>query len=85
MDRRILKSDLFKVQDAIKFEVRDADEDESLDKSISDVTLDKVTDKTLDFSVNFKDPKSITTNILEPDVLEIYLLLPQLIVDAENL
>ena len=47
-----------------------------MDKSIQDVTLDKIGDDRLELSVIFTDPRSLTKYISEPDILEVYILLP---------
>ena len=74
----------FEVEEVFSVSVRDNFEDEDLDKYIQGMDLIKVTDRTLEIDVLFSDPSAITQNILEPDLLELKIALPQVIVDAET-
>ena len=81
---RSLSNGLFDIREAMDFLIRNADEDRDLDKSIEDVTLDRFEEQTMEMSLKFSEPKSITRNIAEPDILEIFIKMPQLFVDAET-
>ena len=74
----------FDIEEVLSVSVRDNFEDEDLDKYIQGMDLIKVTDRTLEIDVLFSDPSAISQNILEPDILELKIVLPQVIVDAER-
>ena len=75
---------MFDITEAIGFIVRNEDEDRGIDKSIADVTLDRFDTQTMEMSLKFSEPRSITRNVAEPDILEISIKMPQLFVDAET-
>ena len=56
--------------------VRDNYQDEGLNKSIERLSLLKTTKRTLEVEVEFSDPTAITSNILEPDILDLTIILP---------
>ena len=64
--------------------VIDTGEDSDLEKSIASLSLNKVTNRTLEMKISFDDPFAISSNILEPDSLKITIILPQVIIDAET-
>ena len=51
------------------FIIKDADDDERLNKSITSVTLDRITNNVVESSIAFADPSDITTDITEPDIM----------------
>ena len=65
-------------------QIKDADEDEELNKLISSVILDEVKDNNLESTITFEMPRDITADITEPDVLFFYFEKPELILDAET-
>ena len=69
----------------ITVQVIDPDYDDDLDRSIKDVAVKKLNQESLQFNIKFSDPQSISQNIIEPDLLDFDIKLPQLFVDAETL
>ena len=47
------------------------------DKSIAEFTLENVTEKSISIQINFGDHSQITSSIIEPDVLEVFFLKPE--------
>ena len=70
------KRGLFDLQDVLKVNVRYTYEDDDEEKLIQDISLQAVTNRTLEVQVNFVNPFSITSNIMEPDDLDIEFILP---------
>ena len=65
--------------------IKDADiDDDVLDKGMCDYSLREVDDMTLQFAIGFCNPRDISNEITEPDILQITFKLPELIVDAES-
>lgn len=67
--------------------VKDADVYEEEDKSIKRVTFKETevdNPKKLTLSVAFGDTKTISSDLKEPDVLQVELLLPEIIIDAQT-
>ena len=63
--------------------VKDLDIQESdIDKSIESLKLDKIDEKSIYLSVYFRYPNVISSDLLEPDALEITFLQPDAIIDA---
>ena len=65
--------------------VRDNYQDEGLNKSIERLSLLKTTKRTLEVEVEFSDPTAITSNILEPDILDLTIILLQVFTDSQTL
>ena len=73
----------YKIDEVVSFAIRDANfQDEYTDKSINSFSLMQIGNDTLTFSVQFSDPNSISQDLLDPDILDIEFLLPQIIIDA---
>ena len=79
-----LLNKLWSLDEVIKISVKDADEDDTFDKQICGSKLTKFDPLMLTIEVSFCNPKDITSDILEPDVMEITIALPQLFIDAET-
>ena len=62
--------------------VRDNYQDDGLNKSIEKLSLLRTTKRTVEIETNFSDPAAITSNILEPDILDLTVILPQVFTDA---
>ena len=65
--------------------MRDNYQDEDLNKSIKRLSLLKTTKRTLEIEAEFSDPTAITNNILEPDILDLTIILSQVFTDAQTL
>ena len=65
--------------------VRDNYQDEDLNKSIERLSLVKTTKRTLEIEAEFSDPTAITNNILEPDILDLTIIMSQVFMDAQTL
>lgn len=69
----------------MKVSVLDADTaDEDVDKSVLGLQLDDISGRSLSMTVKFADSAAISSNILEPDKLEIHILEPHVFMDAET-
>ena len=58
---------------------------DELDKGVSGITLTDASQEHLKIKVQFSDTESITSDITDPDLLQIKILKPGLFVDAETL
>ena len=65
-------------------EVKNYDDEEGLNRKIYNVTLIGTTNDTLEVKIHFEEPHDITVDMLDPDVLLIKIMMPELIIDAET-
>ena len=56
----------------MEFFIKDADDDELLNKSIMSVTLDKITENIVESSIVFAHPSDITRDLSEPDIMRFF-------------
>ena len=70
---------MYNIRDVVKIRTISAndEENETLDKKISDYTLASIDDRSLQVNIAFSKPSDITRNpTLDPDELEVKFLLP---------
>ena len=84
-----MKHELFTAEDfsidwIIDLEVKDADFYDHLDKSIASFELKDITEDAISLYVKFTDPLMISPDLLDPDILAVTFLLPELIIDQET-
>ena len=84
--RRLQDADTFMydIKEVLSISIVDSEDEEYLDKSITDVTLSSVGDRLLKISVAFSKPSDISKELTEPDGLEVKFNMPELFIDAET-
>ena len=71
------------VEDFVEMRIKDADfADEELDKGMCSFFLDEVDETLLRIGIEFCNPSDITEELQEPDILQIFMRAPEMIVDA---
>ena len=78
-----LQSTDFSFEDALTVEVEGQDDFE-IDKSIGEIIITEITDRSLTIQVLFGDISAISKNIRDPDMLIITLAMPNIFIDAET-
>ena len=69
----------------MRFEVARNPDQEHLNKTISALKLKSFDSSSLTCQLVFDNPSHITPDISEPDILDIEILMPELVIDAETL
>jgi len=82
--KRALGQQAYSIQDIVSLKVKDADEDESQDKTIKSFTLEKIDALSLELKVFFANPSAISADIKEPDSIVIEFTLPGFVIDSES-
>ena len=75
---------LFDIEDVIKVVVDGEELDDDYNKRIEGLSLIDIEGKNLRIKVNFAKPNDISAEFFDPDRLQIRLVMPMLILDAES-
>ena len=76
---------MYSIDQFMRLRVAENPDQENLNKTISAVELESFDDRSITCQLVFGLPADITADISEPDVLDLEILKPELIVDAETL
>ena len=68
----------------MEFNIKDADDDELLNKSIKSVILDKITKNVVESTIEFADPSDISRDLTEPDIMRFNFRMSNSFRDAET-
>ena len=81
--RRILTEGKRQIEKVLHARIRNQlSDDEGLNKSVKSLELLSVEDQSIEVQVIFSDPNSISTDIKDPDFLEITITTPNFFIDA---
>ena len=72
------------IEEVIYFKMADADDDDTRNKRISSIALDRITRTSLEALITFEEPSDISVDLAEPDVLYFYFNNANLFIDAET-
>ena len=81
---RTLESEAMEIAEFLKITVMDSELEEDFDKSILSYSMISSADQSISIQVNFASMADLSQDILLPDVLEVRILRPDLIIDAET-
>ena len=80
-----MEEEVVDIEDLLRVSVQPSDIGEAdRDTSVSDYSLEDVTETVLTFKLTFNDPSEITPVILEPDILLIEFTHPEDIIDFQT-
>ena len=72
------------IEEVIYFKMADADDDDTRNKRILSIALDRITRTSLEALITFEEPSDISVDLAEPDVLYFYFNNANLFIDAET-
>jgi len=81
---RTLESEAMEIVEFLKITVMDSELEEDFDKSILSYSMVSSADQSISIQVNFASMADLSQDILLPDVLEVRILRPDLIIDAKT-
>lgn len=75
---------LLEIEDVLSLGVTRTEANKDLDTAINSFSLDSIQANGLSLTVDFSSPRHITKNVIEPDLLEVVVKLPDLFIDKQT-